>query len=141
MRHIVAVMVMMLLAVSVPAMANEQCINGAAAYYGIPAELVRAIAKWESRMNPFEINVNKGSVDIGVMQINSSWLPKLAQYGVSMRDLFDVCTNIYWGTWILAGEVARYGLTWKAVGAYNAVSPHKQASYAWKIYETMRNSK
>lgn len=137
----VAVVALTVGAAGVPATADETCIAGAATYYGVPPDLVRAIAKRESGMNPYAINVNQDSVDIGVMQINSSWLPTLARYAVTMRDLFDACTNIYWGTWILAGQVARYGLTWKAVGAYNAVSPGKQARYAWKIYETMRDNR
>ena len=38
------------------------------------------------------------------------------------------------GAWILASNVRRFGPNWKAVGAYNAVTPSKQLVYASAIY-------
>ncbi len=118
--------------------ANEACIESASEYYNIPPDIIRAIGKVESNQNPYRIGDNGHSV--GYMMINDYWWPTLRQYGVEKKDLFHACTNIYWGTWILAQEIQRHGLTWKAIGAYNAVSLEKQKVYAWKIYRAMTRS-
>ena len=38
-----------------------------------------------------------GSRDIGLMQINSSWLPTLVGHGINDHHLFDACTSIHVG--------------------------------------------
>ena len=85
------------------------------------------------------INVNaNGSEDIGLMQINSSWLPMLARYGIRREHLFNACVNAYVGTWILAANFRQFGPTWKAVGAYNATSSSRQLVYANSIYRRLQ---
>ena len=117
---------------------HADCLDDAAHYHRVNVRLVRAIAQQESGMRANAINVNKdGSEDIGLMQINSSWLPKLARYRITRDKLFDSCINGYVGTWILASNVKQFGPTWKAVGAYNAVSTSKQLVYANNIYRRL----
>uniref|UniRef100_UPI003BEF403E lytic transglycosylase domain-containing protein n=1 Tax=Burkholderia arboris TaxID=488730 RepID=UPI003BEF403E len=115
--------------------ARADCLDDAAAWLSVDSQLVHAIAYHESGMRADAINRNRdGSRDIGLMQINSSWLPTLARSGISETDLFNPCVNAWVGTWILRGNIDRLGPTWKAVGAYNAVSPAKQLRYANRIY-------
>ncbi|MGU7771755.1 lytic transglycosylase domain-containing protein [Burkholderia sp. MR1-5-21] len=114
------------------------CIDDAAAYQHVNARLVRAIAQHESGMRPYAVNRNtNGSEDIGLMQINSAWLPTLAQYGIRREHLFNACVSAYVGTWILASNIRQFGPNWKAVGAYNATSPSKQLVYASAIYRRL----
>nr|WP_311530339.1 lytic transglycosylase domain-containing protein [uncultured Ralstonia sp.] len=114
---------------------HADCLDDAAARYALDPHLVRAIAWHESGMRATAVNRNSdGSYDIGLMQINSSWQPTLARAGISMQSLWDPCVNAYVGTWILSSNIARFGPTWKAVGAYNATSPAKQLRYANQIY-------
>jgi soluble lytic murein transglycosylase-like protein len=121
--------------------ARADCLDDAAQYHKVNASLVRAIAKQESGMRALAVDKNTdGTEDIGLMQINSSWLPKLAQYGISRDRLFDACVNSYVGTWILAANMKRFGPTWKAVGAYNAASANKQLAYANLIYRRLMRS-
>ncbi|MGF6292721.1 soluble lytic murein transglycosylase-like protein [Paraburkholderia youngii] len=121
------------------AVARADCLDDAAAYRHISAQLVRAIAQHESGMRPNAVNVNSnGTEDIGLMQINSSWLPRLARYGIRREHLFNACVNAYVGTWILASNIKQFGPTWKAVGAYNAVSTQKQLIYANAIYRRLQ---
>ena len=121
---------------SVPAYA---CWDDAAARYQVNSTLLHAIARTESALNPQAINRNRnGSRDIGLMQINSSWLPILARHGIAERDLLDPCTNIRVGAWILAQNFQRMGSDWNAVGAYNARTPALRRAYAWKVYRNLQ---
>ncbi len=103
--------------------------------YNLPPQLLYAIARVESNLNPnarSKKNQN-GSYDIGLMQINSTWLPVLKRYGISESDLYHPLVNLRVGAWILAQNIQRYGPTWRAVGAYNAVSPSRQLEYVQRI--------
>jgi soluble lytic murein transglycosylase-like protein len=111
------------------------CWEQAAERYGVSSELLYAIAKTESGLDPHAIGSNNnGSRDIGLMQINSAWLPKLSTLGIAERDLFEPCTSIHVGAWILAGNIQRLGYTWDAVGAYNATNPALRRAYAGRVY-------
>jgi hypothetical protein len=123
------------LAIAAPAMA---CWNEAAQRYGVNPQLLYAIAKTESGLNPRALNRNPdGSYDIGLMQINSRWIPTLRRYGISEARLFEPCTSIHVGAWILAQNMRRLGNTWNAVGAYNAKTPAQRLQYAIKVYRNI----
>ena len=116
------------------ALPAQACWDAAAQRYQVSSALLYAIARTESGLNPLAIGRNgNGSRDIGLMQINSTWLPTLASHGISERNLFEPCTNIHVGAWILAGNVSRLGYTWDAVGAYNATRPALRRAYADKV--------
>lgn len=117
---------------------HAMCFKEASDRYQVSEPLLRAIAKTESNFNPKALNRNKnGTEDIGVMQINTSWLPTLAKFGIGREQLLDPCINVQIGAWVLASNIAQHGKTWRAVGAYNAVTPSKQAAYVEKVW---RNS-
>lgn len=127
------------LALLCAAMPAQACWDEAAARYRVNSAVLYAIARTESGLNPLAVGRNaNGSRDIGLMQINSSWLPKLAEFGITERDLFQPCTSIHVGAWLLAHNIYRYGYTWEAVGAYNAVSPSKRSAYIKKVQRNLR---
>ena len=113
-----------------PALAS--CWEAAGARYAVNPWLLAAIAKVESNFDPRAVNsshaIRTGSVDLGLMQINSRWLPVLARHGITREQLLDPCTSTSVGAWILAGLFHRYGMTWEAVGAYNAACVRVEAS-------------
>lgn len=101
--------------------------------YGIPSHLLYAMGQVESSLNPSAIaHANNGTHSIGIMQINSSWFPELQEAGITEDQLYDPCTNIRVGGWILAQEIERYGYSWEAIGAYYAGS-YTEKDRHWKI--------
>ena len=123
------------------ALPAHACWEAAAVRYGVSSELLYAIARTESALDPQAVGRNRnGTRDIGLMQINSTWLPTLAAHGIGERELFDPCTSIHVGAWILAGNVQRLGYTWEAVGAYNATSPTLRRAYAERVYRQVTAS-
>ena len=125
------------------------CWEDAAQRYGVSPQLLYAMARVESGLNPAAVNnshrKSTGTYDIGLMQINSSHLPRLARHGISEADLYDPCTNVQVGAWLLADTFSRYGVSWESIGAYNAACTQlrgndcraARAKYAWLVYRRL----
>lgn len=121
-----------------PSPATEGCTwESVGAKYNLNPYLLFAIAKQESSLNPKVVSVpNKdGSVDIGLMQINSRWLPTLkSRFGITREDLFRSCVNLDVGAWVLYENFKTFGFSWRAIGAYNAKNEDKRLAYVRKVY-------
>lgn len=122
------------LSLLLPGLAFADCFDDAASFHHVNPLILRAIAIVESGGRTDATNTNSnGSVDYGMMQINSIHLPELARYGIGKADLFDGCKSVYLGAWILRQSIERYGNTWEAIGAYNSATPYYRDRYAAKI--------
>lgn len=124
--------------------AYHSCWQFASERYGVHEHVLKAIALTESAMDVNAINRNSnGSVDVGLMQINSQWFPQLAEMGIKPGDLWNPCTNIQVGAWVLAGEIRRFGYNWQAIGAYNAgpaktvARERRRKQYAVRVYQNL----
>ena len=135
-----AIFLMILTAISpfASAASFDGCFEQAAVYHYVNPRILRAIARVESGFNPGIIHRNaNGTVDVGIMQINSSWYRTLGAYGIRPAHLLDPCVNIFVGAWILSGDIREYGNTWRAIGKYNAAGDRAGAVYAQKIYRAV----
>lgn len=128
--------------------AHSFCFDAAGAKYKIDPLLIKAVAIRESSLNPKAINNNKNkagkitSTDYGVMQVNSTHIPKLISMGVikSKDDLLNnACLNVQIGSWILANHLKQCGVNWMCLGSYNAgfreENAEKRMYYAKLIYK------
>lgn len=121
---------------------NQPCWDAAGAYHGIDPWLLYAIGYVESRHNPAAVNGSNrnGTRDVGMMQINSIWLPELRKHGVTEAALTNACASTYIGAWIMAKNIRKHGYTWEAIAVYNVGSLTTPArvrigkAYARKVY-------
>ncbi len=141
----------------------EQHFAAACARWKVPPKLALAIARHESGMNPWAINIagqsfllqsreealrhvnfawRKGySFDVGLMQVNSAWFRK---FGISPETALEPRNNVLLGVWILAQEIERYGLTWRAVASYHtpvARNPERGRRYAAAVIGQMTKAR
>lgn len=84
----------------------------AAADNGVPAELLKAMAVVESRMNPLAVSPAGAQ---GLMQL----MPATARH-LGVADPFDPVQSIRGGAAFVADQLARFHRTELAVAAYNA---------------------
>ena len=128
--------------------------------YRVPKRLVLAIAKTESGLDPWVVNVagkdyrpgsRAGALaiirqararglshDIGLMQINKWWLNHL---NISPEIALEPRNNAALGVWILAREIQRHGYNWTAVGAYHSPTPARQRMYAQVVARKYRETR
>ncbi len=117
------------------------CRQQAAAAFDLPDDLVQAVKEVESGASlgaPISTNRN-GTEDIGLMQINSSWLPTLGRHGISKEGLLDTCVNLHVGAWILRQAIDDAGGdVWAGVGAYHSPTPARQRRYRTLIVQKLQ---
>jgi hypothetical protein len=62
----------------------------------------------------------------------------MERYSIDPFSLLDPDINEQWGKWILAEEITRHGLNWKAVGKHHSPDPERGRQYVWFVCHTMR---
>lgn len=126
-----------------PQASPTRCVEPAAVYHGVNAEVLRAILKVESSFRADVVSRNtNGTIDVGIAQINSLHFAKLRQYKISPSDLLDPCVGTYVAAWHLARQTAAYGNTWFAIGAYHSATPVHNTRYQgliWRAIHKMRS--
>ena len=121
----------------IPSFAIAFCYEEAGSEYDINPKLLKIIALTESNLKTDALNINKdGTSDLGLMQINSSWVNAL---NLDAKQLLsNPCYNTMTGAKILKQCIDRYGYTWEAVGCYNATNRYKRVEYSWKIFKRLK---
>jgi soluble lytic murein transglycosylase-like protein len=118
--------------------AHADCFDEAAKYQQVNPLILRAIAWQESHNHPDAMNKNaNGSIDYGLMQINSIHLNTLAHYGINSGTLMQPCKSVYVAAWHLRQKMNKYGNTWQAVGAYHSETPSLRDKYSKQIIDIL----
>lgn len=109
------------------------CINQAALEFSVPAIIIVAVINTEKAWNGAAIKNKNGTDDLGLMQVNTSWLPFLNKVGIDKKQLqYDACINVKVGTWILAKNIAK-NKGWQGVANYNSATPKYNRLYQAKV--------
>ncbi|EEU1357156.1 transglycosylase SLT domain-containing protein [Escherichia coli] len=146
-----SVLLVGLLMLSSPVIAQD-CFELAGIDYKIDPDLLRAISWKESRYRVNAIGINPVTgYGSGLMQVDSQHFNELARYGIKPEHLTtDPCMNIYTGAYYLAIAFKKWGVSWEAVGAYNAGFKKSErqnrrrlayASDVYRIYTGIKSSK
>lgn len=139
----------------------EPLFDAPCARYQVPKVLALAIARQESGCHPWILNISgrdvrprsKGealryaqwamragrSFDVGIMQVNSYWIRK---HGWPLEQVLEPANNVKIGVWILAQEIQRHGLNWKAVAYYHTPlhrNPERGRAYARAVVGHVKN--
>lgn len=91
-----------------------------------------------------EVPNSNGSHDLGPLQVNSSWVPRLAT--LTQRSptqvrawlINDPCFNVQAARWIFLSGLAVTGDFWRAVGAYHSPTVWRQRRYAVAVAGHLR---
>jgi len=110
------------------------CIWSAAGYYRLPPLALVGILRVEGG-RPGRVSRNAdGSEDLGPMQINTRWLPRLERAGLTRKEILtNPCANIWAGAWILALAYARDKDIWMAIGHYHSRNRGESRRYRRKV--------
>ncbi len=116
------------------------CVLAAAAAHHLPPLMLVILLHVEGG-TPGHVTMNSNdTVDIGPMQVNQTWLPKLAAHWaaspantfLALRDNF--CANLDGGAWILRSALDEaHGDFWSGVGIYHSHTPAYKADYLKKV--------
>lgn len=122
------------LAAGQPSERFSQCLQSAAAKYRLNPNLLLAVKLVESgrHLEPQVRRNSNGSIDMGLMQINSVWWPTLKRFGIQPKHLLDMCVNLQVGAWILAERIAKYGLR-EGIGRYHSATPRHKKRYQQRV--------
>lgn len=91
-----------------------------------------------------EIKNRDGSHDLGPLQINSWWVPKIAeilarppaQIRIWLRD--EPCFNVEAARWIFTSALASSQDYWRAIGIYHSPHSMRQHRYALSLAAKLR---
>ena len=116
------------------------CIQAAANTHGLPATMLVILLRVEGgRLGRVSDNTN-ATVDIGPMQVNEIWLPKIAaHWGASVPETFtalrdNFCANLEGGAWILRQAMDEaHGDFWQGVAFYHSHSPGHETEYLRQV--------
>lgn len=91
-----------------------------------------------------EVANTNGTHDLGPLQINSWWVPRIArlvdrpEHQVRHWLRYDACFNAEAARWIFLSGLQATGDYWQAVGVYHSPTGWRQRAYAAKVATHMR---
>lgn len=139
---------------STPAMAKRgapgeaaeiaRCIRIAARGHGWLEKTLWGLREQEAGWIGAEIANSNGTHDLGPLQINTWWVPRIArlvdrsEHQVRHWLRYNACFNAEAARWIFLSGLETTGDYWKAVGVYHSPTAWRQRNYASKVAMHMR---
>jgi soluble lytic murein transglycosylase-like protein len=119
------------------------CIRHASQKAQLPEALLLAIAWQESGLNPHARYHNaNGSLDLGLMQINSVHWPRLQrEFGLHPQHLLNPCLNALFAAVLLNDLVNKHGLNATAIGYYHSATPALRQRYAQQVCRWLQGTR
>ena len=122
-----------------------QCIVWASNSYDVPTEVMLGIMYVEGGRVGQAVGPNtNGTYDLGLMQVNSLWVPQLAKlwhtdYTTAYNSVRDGgCENVYVGAWILKQSIVAAGNLYNGIAYYHSATKGLGEDYARKVVVTMK---
>lgn len=122
------------------------CLMLASQTYSVPPAVLVGIYKAEGGQVGQEVRNTNGSYDLGPMQINTIWLPELAEkWGVSkqtarkwVRD--DACTNVSVAASILKSHLEETESLSQAIAHYHSRTPKHGTRYKKRVISILEDN-
>jgi hypothetical protein len=111
------------------------CSLGAALRYGVPANVVLAVAEQEGgRPGQWVANTN-GTFDVGTLQFNTAYLRTLTRYGIGTAEAARPgCYAYHLAAWRLRQHLVHdAGDVWTRAANYHSRTPSLNAEYRAQI--------
>ncbi|MCK6418772.1 MAG: lytic transglycosylase domain-containing protein [Alphaproteobacteria bacterium] len=121
------------------------CMMLAAQTYDLPPAVLVGIYKAEGGQPGMEMKNKNGTYDLGPMQINTTWIPQLAEKWDVSRDTArtwvrdDVCTNVGVAAWILRSHLEETGNITQAIAHYHSRTPIHGTKYKTRVISILKN--
>jgi hypothetical protein len=90
------------------------------------------------------VNNTNGSQDLGPLQVNTWWIPRIASHVGRPADhvrhwlRMDPCFNAEVARWIFLTALAQSGDYWQAIGIYHSPTGWRQRRYALSVAAKLR---
>lgn len=126
-------------AYAAPERAIAACIRRAGAGRGWLEKTLWALREQEGGWIGAEVPNSDGSHDLGPLQVNSWWVPRLAAvtgrppHTVRRWLTHDACFNVDAARWIFLSGLAVTRDYWKAIGVYHSPTGWRQRRYAHSV--------
>ncbi|WP_371710963.1 lytic transglycosylase domain-containing protein [Novosphingobium sp. BW1] len=120
------------------------CIHGAAAGRPWLEKTLWGLRDQEAGWIGAEVENTNGTHDLGPLQINSWWVPRIAELmgrsGPEVRNWlrFDACFNVDAARWIFLAALRDTGDFWRAVGVYHSPTAWRQRRYSLSVAKRMK---
>jgi hypothetical protein len=107
-----------------------RCLSDSARRFDVPLAMIMVIMDTESGRVGSASRNGDGSRDLGPMQVNTMWLPRLAGLGVTEEILRDSgCANVAVAAWILRSALDEGGGHLDALMSYHSRRPARRRIY------------
>lgn len=115
------------------------CIERAAAGRSWLAKTLWGLRDQEGGWIGAQVPNANGTFDLGPLQINSSWVPRIASLvGRTEADVafwlrYDACFNAEAARWIFLSALQMSGDYWQAIGIYHSPTRWRQRRYVLRV--------